>query len=548
MRRIVPLAAMAALALVAVPVIAAHPASAAGSSGLRYAIGVPACKRPALKHAACSAVRRVDVSKSTPGAIAYRDNLATLGGSKTSGPRSTIGPAGGLTPIDFSTAYGFTQTSASSSQTIGIVDAYNDPNISSDLNTFDTNYGLPACGLGTCLKVVGETGSASSLPADDTSGWSVEESLDVEAVHSICHACKIILVEANSSSLTDLGTSVDEAVTLGATEVTNSYGGAEAGTQSAAAYYNHPGVVITASAGDNGYYDFDYLGGEGASENMADVPSAYNTVVAVGGTSLYLNQTGGRQSEAVWNDNGVKSYNEQLSGYVMGATGGGCSQVYAAKSWQKGLSNWSDTGCGTDRLVSDVSADADYLTGFDVYDSYTCGACVSSAGWYTIGGTSLASPIIASLFGLAGGAHGVQYPALTLYGHLGTSALYDVTVGGDGYCAGEGAAACGDNNSTSSPYTVDCDYNLAGTAISPGDVACDAGPGYDGPTGVGAPNSLSAFAKTGPSGTITCTCGLTTNFLPGTLYKFHLAGKEPFPGGTINASSSWNWGTARRRP
>jgi hypothetical protein len=543
MRSLTLFAALSALALLAFPVLAAHPANAAGTAGLHYAIGVPSCQRPKLHHAACTAIRRVNVSKSTPGAIAYRDNLAQVGGPATSGRHSTIGPAGGLTPADFATAYGFTQTSASSSQTVGIVDAYNDPNIASDLNTFDTNYGLPACGLGTCLKVVSQTGSTSVLPANDTSGWSTEVTLDVETVHSICQSCKILLVEANSSSLMDLATSVDEAVTLGATEVTNSYGGPEAGSASIATYYNHPGVAITASSGDNGYYNYDYLGGEGAASNMSSVPASYNTVVAVGGTSLYLNQTGGRQSEAVWNDNGVKSYNEEISGYVLGASGGGCSQVFAAQPWQSHLGNWSSTGCGSDRLVADVAADADYLTGFDIYDSFLCASgCVPSAGWYTYGGTSLASPIIASLFALAGGSHGVSHPALTLYGHLGTSALYDVAVGGDGYCDGEGASTCGDHNSTASPYTMDCDYNLAGTAISPGDVACDAGVGFDGPSGVGAPSGLGAFAKTGPFGSITCTCGLTKNFLPGTLYQFDLAAKDPFPGGKVNASYSWSWG------
>jgi len=118
---------------------------------------------------------------------------------------------------------------------------------------------------------------------------------------------------------------VKEAVTLGATEVSNSYGGAESGfTATDAAAYNHPGTVITASAGDDGYYDFDFLGGASPSPyNQANAPASFNTVVAVGGTSLYLGQTAARQSESVWNDDGTKDYYESILGANLGAGGGG---------------------------------------------------------------------------------------------------------------------------------------------------------------------------------------------------------------------------------
>jgi subtilase family serine protease len=485
-------------------------------------------------------MRRLVVAKGTPGALAFRDNLNRSNPAATSGKAATIGPDGGLTPLDFSTAYGLTQTTASANQTVAIVDAYNDPNIGADLNTFDTQYGLPACALGTCLKVVGEAGT-SALPSDDTTGWSVEETLDVETVHSVCQKCKIILVEANGSSDSDLGTAEDSAARLGATEISNSFGGPETGSSSFVPDYNHPGIVITVSAGDAGYYNYDSLGAETVAGNLANSPASYNTVVSVGGTSLYLGQTGARQSETVWNDNGVKSINEEYSGRTLGASGGGCSGTFTAQPWQTHVGDWAKTGCGTKRLSSDVAADADYLTGFDIYDSYTCASsCVPDAAWYTYGGTSLAAPLVGAMFGLAGGAHGVAYPALTLYGHLGTSALYDVAVGGNGYCDGEGAAACGDNNSSSSPFTVDCDYNVGGTAISPGDAACDAGPGYDGPTGVGTPNNLTAFAKTGPTGPIV-NLKVSGKIAPKVTYSWEIKAKDPFPGGKIT-KYLWNWG------
>ena len=106
----------------------------------------------------------------------------------------------------------------------------------------------------------------------------------------------------------------------------------------------------------------------------------------------------------------------------------------------------------------------------------------------------MASPIIASMFAVAGGAHGVVYPAETLYSHLGTSAdLYDVTSGGNGFCDGAGAAECGDWN-LKGAGDLDCDFTAAGV-LNVGDRACDALPGYDGPTGVGTPKGLGAFKK-----------------------------------------------------
>ena len=265
--------------------------------------------------------------------------------------------------------------------------------------------------------------------------------------------------------------------------------GPESATEQTA--YNHPGIVITASAGDDGYYDFDFLGGNGTI-SKPNTPAAFPSVVAVGGTSLYLGQTATRQTEGVWNDNGVKGYDEELLGEKLGAGGGGCSTLFTAPSWQTGTAKWSQTGCGTHRLVNDVSADADYLTGFDIYHTYNCGSDCDPLKWETIGGTSLASPIIAAMYALAGGAQGVADPASTLYKHLGDAAdLYDVTSGGNGFCDGEGAAACGDWN-LKGAGDLDCDYTAAGK-VSAGDRACDALPGYDGPTGVGTPNGLGAF-------------------------------------------------------
>lgn len=447
-----------------------------------YAIGVPVCKAPKhAREARCFAMRRVLVDERTSGALPFKPGAGASG-------TGTIGPAGGLTPSDLTTAYALPITGGAG-QTVAIVDAYNDPNIAADLKTFDTNYALKACTKANgCLTVVGQTGTTTSLPANDTTGWSVEESLDVETVHSICPKCKIVLVEANSPSDSDLGTAENTAVAMGATVVSNSFGGLESGADSTVqSAFNHPGVVITASTGDDGYYDFDELGEYGAV-SQPNFPASSPDVVAVGGTSLYLGETATRQSETVWNDNGVKDYFQRLFGERLGASGGGCSTRFAAKTWQTHVAGWKNTTCGTKRLAADVAAVADYLTGLDIYDSYGCAECSPAPGWFTVGGTSLAAPLIAGAFALAGGANGVDYPAETLYQNIGKG--YDVTVGGNGWCDGEGAAACGNPN-LSSAGILDCDFSTAGDAQADG--ACDALTGFDGPTGVGTPKGLAVF-------------------------------------------------------
>jgi len=509
------------------------PASATATPAvgtIEYAVGVRACAeklRPGTAN--CDAmIRKVKgVTSSTPGAMPFKVG-AGLGAAVAS--NNTIGLADGLTPEDLATAYDL-KTTGGSGQTVGIVDAYNDPNINADLRTFDSHYALPACSTSnSCLRVVSETGT-TSLPANDTAGWSVEESLDVEAVHSVCSGCKIILVEAASNGNPDLGAAENEAVKLGATEVSNSFGEPEDFSSSAfQADFNHPKTVITAAAGDDGYYSYDELD----QTNQASIPAAYNTTVSVGGTSLFLDKTGSRQSESVWNDNGPQDYYEQALANSLGAGGGGCSTMFSAQKWQTSLGVWSGTGCGTKRLVSDVSAVADYLTGLDIYDTYNCGdACSPAPGWFTIGGTSLSSPVIAAAFALAGGAHGVAYPALTLYGHR--TQAYDVKTGGNGWCEGQGASQCPDPNGLGYGV-VDCAYTATGT-VAVGDRACDALDGYDGPTGVGTPNGITMFDKTGPSVALAGPTAVTS----GTSAKFKAAVTDPFPGGAA-VKHVWNWG------
>src|SRR5262249_39108825 len=151
----------------------------------------------------------------------------------------------------------------------------------------------------------------------------------------------------------------------------------------------------------------------------------------------------------VWNNLGPSNYyGSQLN--ITGASGGGCSTLFTAQPWQQVAPGYNTTTCGTKRLAADIAAVGDPLTGFDIYDSYTCASkCVPFAGWFTSGGTSLAAPIVAAMWALAGVPAGVDYPSLLYYGHLKdtTPSLYDVTVGGNGYCDGKPTGQCDGNSS-----------------------------------------------------------------------------------------------------
>ncbi|WP_329337475.1 S53 family peptidase [Streptomyces sp. NBC_00663] len=307
----------------------------------------------------------------------------------------------GYGPTDLQSAYGLTSAAASngSGETIAIVDAYNDPNAEADLATYRSYYGLSACTTANgCFKKVSQTGSTTSLPSSDT-GWSEEISLDLDMASAICPKCSILLVEAKSATMANLGTAVNEAVKLGAKYVSNSYGGSESSSDTSydSSYFNHPGVAITVSAGDSGY--------------GAEYPAASKYVTSVGGTALSKAASTTRGwTETVWKTSSTEG------------TGSGCSSYDTKPSWQ------TDTSC-TKRMIADVSAVADPATGVSVYDSYGI-----TAGWYTFGGTSASAPIIAGVYALAGTPGTTDYPASYPYASAGTSALNDVTSGNNGTC------------------------------------------------------------------------------------------------------------------
>lgn len=378
---------------------------------------IPSCPGPAPQGSArCYALVRTDAG--------VRGVTPAPHAQPTAG---TLGNNGAYDPAYLQSAYDLAKAAASSGsgQTIAIVDAYDDPNAESDMGSYRSFFGLSSCTTANgCFRKVNENGVQGSYPSSN-GGWAQEISLDLDMASAICPNCKILLVEASSANLTDLGTAVNTAVALGASVVSNSYGGSEYSgeTSDEASYYQHPGIPVTVSSGDSGY--------------GVEFPAASQYVTAVGGTTLnQATNTGTRNAtETVWS-----------------GAGSGCSAYEPKPTWQK------DTGC-TNRTVADVSADADPNTGVWVYDSY---AYQGLSGWLVFGGTSVASPIVASTYALAGSSSSTASAYPSSYPYASTGSLNDVTSGSNGSCT---------------PAYL-----------------CTGEVGFDGPSGDGTPNGTTAFA------------------------------------------------------
>ncbi len=447
-----------ALALAAGSLAAATPGQAA-TPAAPATHAVPAAKtatRPQLK----APVRRA-CAKPTKAGVMSCLSLIRTDVTSYKGIQPALAPSG-FGPSDLQSAYALPSSSAGSGQTVAIVDAYDDPNAESDLATYRSQYGLPACTSASgCFKKVNQTGG-TSLPTAD-SGWAEEESLDLDMVSAVCPNCRILLVEATSPTMANLGTAVNTAVSLGAKYVSNSYGGGESSSDPTTdtQYFNHPGVAITVSSGDDGY--------------GVEYPAASRYVTAVGGTSLSRNSSARGWGETAWS-----------------GAGSGCSAYDAKPSWQ------TDTGCSR-RTVADVSAVADPNTGLAVYDTYGVG------GWVVVGGTSASSPIIAGVYALGGTPSSGSYPASYPYAHPGS--LNDVTSGSNGSC---------------SPSYL-----------------CTAGPGYDGPTGLGTPNGTTAFSAGSSSGnTVTVTNPGSQTWTVGTAVNLQISASDSASGQTLTYSAT----------
>jgi subtilase family serine protease len=397
-------------------------------------------------------------------------------------------PSGnGYGPSQFQAAYGLSAASAAdgAGTTVALVDAYNDPTAASDLAAYRSAAGLPALASGQ-FTVYNQNGQTSPLPATAPASddWTLEESLDVDMVSAICPLCKIDLVEATNDSGTGLYVAEKTAATtLGAKYISNSWGGSETSTDTSydSQYFSQPGVVYTASSGDNAY-------------NAGVIyPATSPNVVSVGGTSLSTASNSRGWTEKVWYTNSSEG------------TGSGCSAYEPQPSWQTAVSI-IPPACSK-RVDNDVAADADPATGAAVYDTTN-----GNGGWNEVGGTSQSSPMIAAVFALAGNnGNGGNNAADSIYTHTGN--LYEVTASSNGTCS----------------KTVLC-------------TATGAANTYNGPTGWGTPDGLTAFQSTsgggGGSNTVTVTNPGSQTGTVGTAASLQISASDSASGQTLTYSAS----------
>jgi subtilase family serine protease len=320
----------------------------------------------------------------------------------------------GWGPPNLQAAYNLPSSTKGAGQLVAIVDAFDNPNVASDLAAYRKEFGLGK----VKFTKYNQNGQTKNYPTGNK-GWGVEIDLDVEMVSASCPKCTIDLIEANSSSGNSLYIAEKTAAKLGSHIISNSWGGG-GGSPSGGAF-DKKGITYLASAGDFGY-------------GMQD-PADYPTVVSVGGTVLHLASS--QYTEAVWTDSGA-----------------GCS-VVTKPSWQ------SDPDC-SQRTGNDVAAVAWNTAEYDTY---------GNSGWFTIGGTSVSSPLLAGVFALAGNATKRH--------------------------AGENFWSASDKKRAKYLHTITtgsvsgCPSNYLGTYL------CDAGTNqfgtYSGPSGWGTPNGIGAF-------------------------------------------------------
>jgi Bacterial Ig-like domain (group 3) len=360
--------------------------------------------------------------------------LVTAAGSLS--PLASSAPSG-YTPAQILQGYGVNQiqfaggiSGNGAGQTIAIVDAYDDPDIQSDLNAFSTRFDLPTTSSGEFTFTKVNQSGGSTLPAPSTS-WAVEESLDVEWAHAIAPRANIVLVEATNNDSDNIFAAVGYAATIpGVSVVSMSFGSSEFPSETSLDSYfttpsGHSNVAFVASAGDAGA--------------PPEYPSVSPNVLGVGGTTLSLNSSGDYLSESAWSDGG-----------------GGISAYEPQPAFQSGIVTQSSTL----RTSPDVAYDAAPNTGFPVYDSYTFG---SSTPWEQVGGTSAGAPQWSALIAIADqgraleGLQPLDGPSQLLPAmySLPASDFHDITTGSS-------------NSSTGGP-------------------SYSAGPGYDLVTGRGTP-------------------------------------------------------------
>jgi len=381
--------------------------------------------------------------------------------------QATMAAPTGLNPTQIRAAYNLPSTGGKG--TIAIVDAYDDPTALNDLNVFSAQFNLPLLNSSNFEKHMMITGTSVN------GEWAVEISLDVQWAHAIAPNAKILLVEANTNSFSDLFAAIDYARSRSdVVAVSMSWGGNEFSTESNFDYHFNSsyGAAFFASSGDSG---------AGVSW-----PAASSNVIAVGGTFLNFSAGGSVTFETGWT-----------------GSGGGISTYEAEPTYQV---SYNILGANGKRCVPDVSYDADPRSGVAVYDSTPSSG---KSGWWQVGGTSAGSPQWAAIQSL-----GLSVSNGNLYQDANStnysSYLRDITAGSNGvYTAKAGydlVTGLGSPLTTNYTPTATPSFSLS---TSPGNLTIKAGKSLNSTVtttpikGFNGTISLTASAPTGLNVTIT---------------------------------------------
>ena len=408
------------------------------------------------------------------------------GFTDVSSPATASWTVRGYTPAQIKGAYGISGFDGAG-QTVAVIDAYASPTIVSDVNTWSTRRGLPTLTPGQFTQVVPPgIFRRPQNPAQDPQGWYGEETLDIEAVHGMAPAAKIVYVGA-PNNYQDLDASLNHVVDRGLAQiVTNSYGFHGEFLPPGFIKPYEQTLIQAAIEGIGVYFSSGDSGDETSVLGVAspDWPASSPWVTAVGGTAIGISQANTRVLETGWGTSTYACNTTTLActraAWLYGS-GGGDSRIFAKPSYQSGLS-------GSVRRVPDVAALGDPQTGFLVGQTQTFpeGASYDE---YRIGGTSLSSPIFAGLMALAdqaaGEPHGFANPLF--YAHPG--AFYDVL------SVKTAVARRNFNNSVdASAGTSDFLRTFDDYSGSP---TQHTGPGWDNVTGLGTPGAsfLATFGQ-----------------------------------------------------
>jgi subtilase family serine protease len=376
-----------------------------------------------------------------------------------------------MAPSDFHNAYSL-PIHGGSGKTVAVIEGGHDPNLEHDLDIYREQFGIPVCRTSSgCLRIVNDVGT-TNYPADI--GDYEETALDVDMVSAICQDCNILVVEFEATGLLspwdvvqELGKATDTAVQLGANAVSISYAEDEFDVRSPdfsistelaaiSPHFNHPGVVLTASSGDAGFNGGTPQFQEpiGISNLRNPLPADIPTVIAVGGTSLTPDSGASRGwDEIAWPDSGSGcSPNVDNTILREAPTLGFQIPTFQTQNYCSGM-----------REIPDISFAANISPGAAIY--YTAPNCPTCEDWYVAGGTSEGSPAVAAI-AMLDAIPNAPWPGLKqLYAAhaIAPQFFWDITSG---------------SNSTLSCMPA---------------ILCNAGPGFDGPTGLGSPNGMHAF-------------------------------------------------------